>query len=81
MKNKRYDGILFYLQANDNMIRKFFSPTISPLSKFSATSITERVPERIRDDEINLLSKHKIVSKDDSLEELSGQMFQVLYKI
>ena len=62
------------------MIRKFFSPTIPPLSKFSTTSKTEEVPERISEDENTLLSKHKTTSHDNSLEELSRKAYQVSYE-
>ena len=62
------------------MIRKFFSPTISPLSKFSTTSNTEEVPERMSEDETALLSKHKTSSHDNSLEELSRKAYQVSYE-
>ena len=61
------------------MIRKFFSPTISPLSKFSTTSITEEVPERMSEDETTLLSKHKSTSYDNSFDELSRKTSQVSY--
>ena len=62
------------------MIRKFFSPTISPLSKISTISNTEEVPERMSEDKTTLLSKHKTTSHDNSLEELSRKAYQVSYE-
>ena len=62
------------------MIRKFFSPTISPLSKFSTTSNTEQLPERMSEDDTTLLSKYKTTSHDNSIEELSRKAYQVSYE-
>ena len=63
------------------MIRKFFSPTISPLSIHSTIHPEEGVPDTISDDKTKSVSKHKDIVNDDALEKLSGQMYEVSYKI
>ena len=62
------------------MIRKFFSPTISPLS-IPSTIHLEGVPDTIGDDKTESVSKHKDIVNDGALERLSGQMYEVSYKI
>ena len=63
------------------MIRKFFSPTISPLSIPSTIHLEEGVPDIISDDKTKSVSKHKDILNNDALEKLSGQMYEVGYKI
>ena len=63
------------------MIRKFFSPTISPLSIPSTIHFEEGVPDKISDDKTKSISKHKDIVNDDALEKLSGQMYEVSNKI
>ena len=63
------------------MIRKFFSPTISPLSIPSTIHLEEGVPDTISDDKTKSVSKLKDVVNNDALEKLSGQMYEVSNKI
>ena len=63
------------------MIRKFYSPTLPPLSIPSTIHYNEGVPDTISDDKSKSVSKHKDIINDDALEKLSGQMYEVSYKI